>query len=79
MIATLIFSIVIVTIINVIMVNSFVTWIYDEFGDYTDSEVARAFMRLCLVPPIGIVVSALCLVSVIIGWIIIMILEIWDR
>lgn len=76
---TIIFLIVIVTIINVIMVNSFVTYIYDEFGDYTDSEVARAFMRLCLVPPIGIAVAALCLVSVIIGWIIIMILEIWDR
>ena len=76
---TIIFLIVIVTIINVIMVNSFVTYVYDEFGDYADPEIARAFMRLCLVPPIGIVVSALCLVSVIIGWIIIMILEIWDR
>ena len=79
MMPTLIFSIVIVTIINVIMVNSFVTYIYDEFGDYTDSEVARAFLRICLVPPIGIVVSAICLISIAIAWIIMIILDVWDR
>jgi hypothetical protein len=79
MIATLIFSIVIVTIINVIMVNSFVTWIYEDFGDYADPEVARAFLRICLVPPIGIVVSAICLISIAIAWIIMIILDVWDR
>ena len=76
---TLIFLIIMLTIINIIMVNSFVTWIYDEFGDYADPHVAQGFLRLCLVPPIGIVIAAICLVSIIVGWIIIMILEIWDR
>jgi len=76
---TLIFLIIMLTIINTIMVNSFVTWIYDEFGDYADPHVARAFMRLCLVPPIGIVIAAICLISIAIGWIIMIILEIWDR
>ena len=79
MMPTLIFLIIMLTIINIIMVNSFVTWIYDEFDDDTNSQVARAFLRLCLVPPIGIVVAAVCLISIIVGWIIIMILEIWDR
>ena len=79
MIATLIFLIVVVTIINVIMVNSFVTWIYDEFGGYADPEVIRAFYRICLVPPIGIAVAALSLVCITIAWIIMMILDVWDR
>lgn len=76
---TLIFLIVAVTIINIIMVNSFVTWIYDEFGDDTNPHVARAFMRLCLVPPIGIVIAAICLISIVIAWIIMIVLDIWDR
>ena len=79
MIPTLIFLIIVVTIINVIMVNNFITWIYDEFGGYADPEVARAFMRLCLVPPIGIAVVALSLVCITIAWIIMMILDVWDR
>ena len=79
MIPTLIFLIVVVTIINVIMANNFVMWIYDEFSDYADPEVARAFLRICLVPPIGIVVSAICLISIAIAWIIMIILDVWDR
>ena len=79
MMPTLIFLIITLTIINTIMVNSFITWIYDEFGDYADPEWARAFLRICLVPPVGIVVSAIFTVSICIAWIVIMILEIWDR
>ena len=76
---TLIFSIIVLTIINTIMVNSFVTWICDEFGDYADPDIARAFMRLCLVPPIGIVVAAICTICICRAWIIMIILDIWDR
>ena len=79
MIPTLIFLIVVVTIINVIMVNNFVMWIYDEFSGYVDPEVARAFLRICLVPPIGIAVAAICTICITIAWIIMIILEIWDR
>jgi len=79
MIPTLIFLIIILTIINIIMVNSFVTWIYDEFGGYADPEVARAFYRICLIPPIGIAVAAVCLICICIAWIIMIVLDVWDR
>lgn len=76
---TLIFLIIMLTIINTIMVNSFVTWIYDEFGDYADPEWARAFLRICLVPPVGILVAGVCTVCICAAWIIMIVLDIWDR
>jgi len=79
MIATLIFLIVVVTIINLIMVNNFVMWIYDEFGGYGDPIAARIFLRICLVPPIGIAVAAGFFIFIVAAWIIMTILEIWDR
>ena len=79
MIATLIFLIVVVTIVNVIMVNNFIMWVYDEFGGYADPIAARIFLRICLVPPIGIIVAAVSTTCIAIAWIIMTILEIWDR
>ena len=76
---TLIILIVVITMSNIIMVNNFVMWVYDEFGGYADPIVARIFFRICLVPPIGIMVAALCLACIAIAWIIMMILEIWNR
>ena len=77
--AVIIFTIIITTIINVIMVHTFVTQVYDAYGDSADPEVARAFYRICLVPPIGIVVAAVCVTCLAIAWVIMMILDIWDR
>ena len=77
--ATLILLIVVVTMINVIMVNNFVMWIYDEFSDYADPATGRVLLRICLVPPIGIAVTALATACIAIAWIIMTILEIWNR
>ena len=51
----------------------------DMLEDIASPRAARILLRVCLIPPVGIVASLLWGAAVIVGAVIMMILECWDR
>ena len=51
----------------------------DMLEDIASPRAARILMRICLIPPVGIVASLLWGAAVIVGAVIMMILESWNR
>ena len=51
----------------------------DMMEDIASPRAARVFMRVCLIPPIGIAASLLWAASIIVAAVIMMILESWNR
>jgi len=79
--------IIITLILAVIIVNTIVTrviivdlFVFEErLANLVRPNILRNAMRVCLIPPIGIAISAIAMVSVLTAMLIMMILEIWDR
>ena len=63
-------------IVNTIATRIIIVDLLEEFlADYVNPKA----IRICLIPPIGIAISAIAMVSVLAAMLIMMILEIWDR
>jgi len=65
--------------INVVLTSVILQDVAAMLEDIASPRAARIFMRVCLIPPVGIVASMLWGASVIVGAAIMMILETWDR
>ena len=67
-----------------ICINAMLTFVIvkdaaDMLEDIASPRAARILMRICLIPPVGIVASLLWGAAVIVGAVIMMILESWNR
>ena len=67
-----------------ICINAMLTFVIvkdaaDMLEDIASPQAARILMRICLIPPVGIVASLLWGASVILAAVIMMILESWNR
>ena len=63
-------------------INAMLTFVIlnDAADEYIASpRAARIFIRVCLIPPIGIAASLLWAASIIVAAVIMMILESWNR
>ncbi len=71
-------------VILAICINAMLTFVImkdaaDMLEDIASPRAARILMRICLIPPVGIVASLLWGAAVIVGAVIMMILESWNR
>ena len=67
-----------------ICINAMLTFVIvkeaaDMMEDIASPRAARILLRVCLIPPIGIAASLLWAASIIVGAVIMMILESWNR
>ena len=51
----------------------------DMLEDIASPRAARILMRICLIPPVGIAASLLWAAAIIVGAVIMMMLESWNR
>ena len=77
--------IVLYIIVGLIVVNTLMTslilvdLVESLFEDLFPADIVRNAFRICLIPPIGIILSALAMCSMLIAWLIMAILDIWNR
>ena len=80
MIATLIFAAICLIVVNTLMTSLILVELVETlFEDLFPADMARNAFRICLIPPIGIILSALAMCSMLIAWLIMEILDIWNR
>ena len=74
----------ILIVILAICINAMFTFVIvkeaaDMLEDIASPRAARVLMRICLIPPVGIVASVIWSAAIIAAWVIMMIMECWDR
>ena len=72
-------------IVGLIVVNTLMTYmilvnlVEGLVEEMFPADIGLIALRICLIPPIGIILSALAMCSILIAWFIMMVLEIWNR
>ena len=77
--------IVLYIIVGLIVVNTLMTYmilvnlVEGLVEEMFPADIGLIALRICLIPPIGIILSALAMCSILIAWFIMIVLEIWNR
>ena len=80
MIATLIFAAICLIVVNTLMTYMILVNLVEGLvEEMFPADIGVIALRICLIPPIGIILSALAMCSILIAWFIMMVLEIWNR
>ena len=72
-------------IVGLIVVNTLMTYmilvnlVEGLVEEMFPADIGLIALRICLIPPIGIILSALAMCCILIAWFIMIVLEIWNR